>query len=119
MAPERRRYLRAHSRLTATITHVDTGKTRRALTRNVSEQGFCLITEGLLPSGTRLEVRLTFPDRDQPLVMQAEVVWSQPVGPPGKSYETPTAENGLRIVQIDPKDRVLLAQYAALYAPPE
>ena len=118
MGEERRQFIRATSRLTAFIKYVDTGKVRRALTKDVSAGGMCVITEELLSPGAKVEVELKLPDWDKPIICAAEVVWSRPMGEARKSYENPTAETGLRFVNLAPKDQVLLKQYAALNAPP-
>jgi len=47
-----------------------------------------------------------------------EVVWSQSVGAPRKSYETPTVEIGVRFVTINPKDQAALKQYTVMNALP-
>ena len=118
MQQERRQFIRIRSRLTTLIKHLDTGKVRRALTKDISAGGVCLVTEELLKPGTTLGLQMKLPDRETPIMFTAEVVWSLPVGEPGKSYENPTAETGLQFVSIDPKDQALLKQYAATNAPP-
>ena len=119
MGEEQRRFIRIHSRLMTFIKFPDTGKVRRALTRDVSAGGICLVTEELLKPGTPLEVELKLPDRDSPIRFTAEVMWSKPVGEPHKSYENPTAETGVRFVTIDPNDQKQLMLYAKVNAPPE
>lgn len=118
MGQEQRRFIRITNRLTAIFTVVKTGKTRRALTRDISAGGICVITEELLEPGTALEVALTLPDREAPITFLGEVAWSRPVGPAPKSYQNPTAETGIKFVSIDPKEQQLIMQYAKLNALP-
>ncbi|MBI4343421.1 MAG: PilZ domain-containing protein [Candidatus Omnitrophica bacterium] len=116
--PDRRRFIRAGARLTILLKDVATGKAWRVLTKNLSGGGLCVITDGLLMAGSAMEVELTLPDRDAPLVLSAEVSWSKIVAAARRSYESPRAESGLKFMQIDPKTRALLEQYAKLSAPP-
>ena len=118
MGEEQRRFIRIQSRLMTFIKHLDTGKVRRALTRDVSAAGVCLVTEELLTPGTRLGIEIKLPDREAPITFTGEVVWSKPIGGSGKSYENPTAETGVKFVAIDPKDQKLVMLYARINAPP-
>lgn len=115
---ERRQSIRASSRLVVIFKNLKTGKVRRALTKDISASGMRLITEELLESGTPLDIEVKLPDRDTPMAFTAEVIWSQPVGEPRKSYQNPTAETGVKFVRIDAKDQTLLNQYVKLSAPP-
>ncbi|MBI4003906.1 MAG: PilZ domain-containing protein [Candidatus Omnitrophica bacterium] len=119
MGGEQRRFIRITSRLTAIVKIVKTGKIKRALTRDVSAGGICVVTEEILEPGTALEVELKLPDREAPVRFLGEVAWSRPIGPTPKSYENPTEETGVKFISIDPNDRTLLMQYAKLNAPPK
>ena len=118
MDQERRQFIRLNTRLTVIFKNLKTGKVRRALTKDLSGAGMGLITEEILAPGTPLEMEIKLPDREAPITFQAEVVWSKPVGGPRKSYENPTAETGVKFVQVDPHDQKLLMLYARLNAPP-
>ena len=118
MPEEHRQFIRIPSRLTTVFKNLKTGKVRRALTKDVSGSGMCLITEELLEPGTQLEIEFTLPDRPAPITCRAQVMWSRPVGTPKKSYQSPTGETGVKVMQIDPKDQVALAQYVTFHAPP-
>ena len=119
MGEEQRRFIRIRSRLTVFIKYLDTGKVQRALTEDVSARGLCLVTETVLTPGTKLELELKLPDRDARITFTGEVMWSKPIGgKPLKSYELPTAETGVKFVNIDPNDEKLLMLYARLNAPP-
>ena len=118
MGQEQRRFIRVTSRLAAVVKIVKTGKVRRALTRDISAGGICVVTEELLEPGTALEVEVKLPDREAPITFLGEVSWSRPIGPPPKSYQTPTSEAGVKFVSIDPKEQDLIMLYAKLNAPP-
>jgi len=111
---ERRRASRVTTRLTAIYKNLNTGKVRRALTKDISSTGLCLITEELLEVGTLLGVEITLPDRHSPITFTAEVMRSQSMLGPRKSYENPTVETGIKFLGINPKDHAALKQYVTI-----
>ena len=120
MDQERRRSMRIPIRLMVVFRNLNSGKVQRTLTKDIGGDGMCLITEGALEPGTKLEVEIKLPDRDLPTTAVTEVMWSRSVVEPRKSYELPTAETGMKFVRIDQKDVALIMQYAMLNAlPPE
>lgn len=120
MGKERRQSIRLSTRLSATFKDLSTGAVQRALTKDISGSGVCLVTEEMLEAGTPLAIEVTLPDRDAPIKFLADVVWSMPMIDPQQPSSHPPAETGLRFVSIDPKDRTLIMQYAQLHAlPPE
>ena len=118
MQEERRRVIRVNMKLITFIKVLETGKVQRSLTKDLSGVGLRLVTEQPLSPGTPLEVEMKLPDREGPLTFTAEVVWSKPISEQRKSYEAPTAETGVKFVNVDPKILALIKQYAALNAPP-
>ena len=118
MGQERRRHIRAVSRLTTFIKVIETGRVVRGLTKDLSAVGICVALEGALEAGTPLEVEVALPDRPQPLRFLGEVVWTKVVERPrGKD---PRCELGVKFVSIDSNDQSSLMQYAMLNAlPPE
>lgn len=114
MDAEKRKYGRIRQRLTTLVKFLDTGKVRRALTKDISPGGVCVVMEGVLEPGTMLEVELRLPDRARPITFTASVVWNRPLETPTTSYEIPMTETGVTFVAIDPKERAFLAQYAAM-----
>lgn len=118
MSEERRDAVRSGMALVTFLKFLDSGKVQRALTRNISGVGICVVAEGVFQPGLQLGVEIKMPDRDVPIGFTGEVVWSQPVEESRKSYEQPKAEVGLKFVTIAPKDQALLRQYAMLYASP-
>ena len=118
MAEERRRFIRVSAKVLTFYKIVSTGKVRRVLTSNIGGGGLSFGTETLLEPGTRLEVEMKLPDREGPIMFTADVVWSRLIeGATGPLQDT-TAETGVRIVTIDPKDQKFLLQYAVVNAPP-
>ncbi|MBI2496286.1 MAG: PilZ domain-containing protein [Candidatus Omnitrophica bacterium] len=115
---ERRGEARVRQRLTVLFRALDGQRIGRALTKDIGADGVCLITEGVLEPGTQMELEVRFPDREQPITLAAEVVWSKLLDQPAKSYETPTAETGLKFVRIDPRDRSFIVQYVMLNTSP-
>ena len=117
MGDEQRRDSRVGTRLTAFLKDLKTGKVRRALTRDISAGGLCVMTEEVLEPGTVLGLEVTLPDRERPIVCQAVVVRSQFAEGSSES-RTGAIETGLQFVAIDPKERTLLQYYAKLNPPP-
>ncbi len=113
MREERRRYNRLKTQLLTFYTDTRSGKTHRALTKNIGAGGVCLLAEEYLTPGTRLNLELRLPDRSEAIRCQVEVIWSQPVGMGSAAYQN---EVGVEYIQIDSKQRTLLNQYAQINA---
>ena len=77
MGREQRRYIRLGVRLLTWVTFVSTGKTSRALTRDISSGGICVMMEGVIAFGTTLELELQLPDREASIRFIGEAVWSK------------------------------------------
>ena len=118
MQEDQRKFPRANMRLMAFIKFLETGKVRRVLTKDISGVGVCFVSNELLEPGTSLEMEVKLPDYDNPITFTAAVVWSRVTEPPAKSYQQPVVETGLKFVAINPKQRSLIVQYAALNAMP-
>ena len=116
---QRRQAVRVKLRLMVFMKCVGTRKVLRLLTKNISGTGMALVTEGMLEPDTKLELEITLPDRETPILCEARVVWSQPTGEPHKSYAAPPSETGVHFVNIAPKDQAQLLQYARLNAFPD
>jgi hypothetical protein len=118
MDAEQRQFIRVKERLLTFITFLTTGKVERALTRDIGAVGVCLMTETVLEPGTQLAVELHLPDRKGPISFMAEVRWSRPLGGTRDADASMAAETGLQFVRVDPKDRSMMMQHAALHALP-
>lgn len=117
MSDERRHAGRTPARIMTFMKFPKTGKVQRVLTKDISAVGLRIVTEGVLESGTTLEVEMTLPDGSPPIGFTVEVVWSQAIQEPRKSYEIPTAETGVKFVTIDPKQLSLIRQFVAFNTP--
>ena len=114
---ERRRSVRLRTRLNTVYKNLTTGRVQRALTKDVSGHGACLVTEDLLEAGTPLEIEIKLPDRAAPVTFLAEVVWSG-FQLEGGVQTGSRAEAGIRFVSIDSKDHALVMQFARFNALP-
>ena len=114
---ELRRSIRLRTRLTTIFKNLTTGRVQRALTKDVSGHGACLVTDDLLEEGTPLEVEIKLPDHPVPVVCLAEVVWSV-FQPETQGGRTSKAETGIRFVKVDSKEHARIMQYARFNALP-
>ncbi len=117
MPQEHRQFIRGTIRLLTFLKVLETGKVYRVLTKNLSGSGMLVAAEQALAPETKLEVEVALPDRSTPFRCQAAVVWSRPTG--GSAPGRPTgADVGIKFLNLDPKDQMLLKQYAAMGVPP-
>ena len=120
MSDERREFIRVREKLVTVVKQTATGKVHRALTRDLSGVGICLITNEPLESGAPLELELKLPELDRMIPFTGLVAWSKVIDEPRKRYEEPMREVGIRFVDIAPKDLALIKQHTAMNAvPPE
>ncbi len=121
MKPERRQFIRVRTRLTTFVTIMSTGRVQRALTRDIGGGGVCLLTETALGLGTEVKLEVQLPDREKPIACQAVVIWNRTIPPPADAPEgsKPALETGMSFLQIEPKEKALLTQYAHLNAVPD
>ena len=115
---ERRQFVRLDTRLEVTYTILPSEQAKTSLTKNISGGGICLFTEKELPSGTRLQVAMKLPDREQPVNFIAEVRWSEPYEVIGKTQRQRAVENGVRFVEIAPQDQDALMRHVILRLQP-
>lgn len=119
MGQEHRRNVRSPVRLMAFVKNTQTGKVQRWLTKNLSGTGLCLETTEHLERGTRLEIELKLPDCPAPFVLPGEVVWTSTTQPPEQGHGAAGIELGVLFVELSPKVKAMLNQYAVMNAPPE
>ena len=115
---ERRQFVRLDTRLNLSYKIVGTAKLGKSLTKDISGGGVRFLAEHALTPGTRLEVTLRLPERDEPVRFLGEIVWSKPRSSLGKSLHSDASEVGLRFVEIIPAERTLIMQHVGLYTPP-
>ena len=113
---ERREFIRLRTKLMTFVKEPKTGRVQRVLTKDIGGIGVCLVTQDVMEPGMTLEVELRLPDFDAPVTFTGAVVWSQRITEPGTGK--PLIETGVTFVQIDPKPRAIIMQYAALNAVP-
>ena len=118
MTEERRRDPRCTLRLNVSYAIQGTKKIGKALTTDISAGGARFVAEHRLEVGDRLELVLRLPERDEPVRCLADVRWTKPVQSTDKALQSSGAEIGVQFVELAPKDRALLAQYASFYGPP-
>ena len=117
MRSERRRFLRAASRLITWMTLPETGRVIRVLTLDVSAGGARFMTDRAIEVGTPLAIEIKMPDREATIRCTAEVVRSGPM--PDLTDESRTAaETAVKFVQIDPRDHAELTFYVKINLPP-
>lgn len=95
---------RRHQRFTASIS-VDytTGESFLfAYIDNISEMGIFVRSEDPAPVGTRLRLRFASPDGAEPLELDGEVVWINPVRVIG---DNPNPGMGVRFLELTPDQR--------------
>ncbi len=110
--PERRQFVRVDSRCQVTYTTL-AGIRQGGVTKNISVGGVCFSTAELLTPGTRLQVAMTLPPREQPVRFVGEVAWSEQYqvadGTPGQL----PVDVGIRFIEIAQADRDAVTQYVA------
>ena len=116
---DRRRARRVELRWTLSYRIDGTQRSGTSLVKNFSAEGVRFVAEHPLEPGARLEVTLSLPDRREPIRFVGEVVWSAVSHAGDRAVAHGSHEVGVQFVQIDPKERALLMQYAMLYGPPE
>lgn len=114
-----RKFVRAGTRLNLSYTIAGTKKLGKALTMDVGGGGVRFTAEHPLAQGDRLEIALRLPEREEPIRFVAEVVWSRTSKVrTDKTLGAMGSEVGVRIVEIDPKERALLMQYTSIFGFP-
>ena len=115
---ERRRFVRLDTRLEVNYTVLPSGSPRQTVSKDISGGGICLFADRLLPIGTRLQVGMKLPGREQPVNFTADVVWSEQYEVIGKTQRDRAVEIGVRFVEIAPQDREAVMQHVILSLKP-
>ncbi|MBI4598255.1 MAG: PilZ domain-containing protein [Candidatus Omnitrophica bacterium] len=111
---ERRKFVRLDTRLEISVTEVPGAPARKAVSKNLSGGGLCLVTEKEAPPGTQLQVAMKLPEQEQPVTFTAQVVWCEPYEIIGKGHRHRGVEMGARFVDISPKDYQAILQHVIL-----
>ena len=72
-----------------------------ALSRNVSAEGLCFVSDRKLEKGNILHLEVYLPKAANPIPMKGEVRWSQPL--PDGEKDAPQFMTGVRLTRIDSK----------------
>jgi uncharacterized protein (TIGR02266 family) len=114
---EKRRHFRGNARAGRRVeltyraldpAAVASGRTVRAVTRNIGVGGAFIATAEPEAVGTRLEVELEIPTSDQKIPLQAEVRWV--VEPEDDRHD---AGMGVRFLDVDVETLVRMSEYFA------
>jgi len=116
---ERRRFVQLDTRLEVTYTLLPSGKAQRTVTKNICGDGVCLFLEQVVPEGTRLQVAMTLPGREEPVHFTAEVTWCESYEMIGKAERKRVVEAGVQFIEISPKDQEAVMQHVILQLQPK
>ena len=115
---ERRRFVRLDTRLEIAYTVLPAERAKQGATKNVSGGGICLFSDKELAPGTRLQIAMKLPDREQPAHFVAEVIWSEAYEVIGKTERQRAVENGVRFIEISPQDQDAIMRHVILTLQP-
>ncbi len=115
---ERRRFVRLDTRLRTTYTVIPSNEIRHTITKDIGGGGICLFVEEILASGTRLEVALQLPSREEPILFTGEVAWSEQYEVIGKEQRQQSVEVGIRFIEIATQDQEAIMQHVILSMKP-
>ena len=116
---ERRQFVRLDTRLDITYTVLPSGRVQQTAAKNVSGDGVCLFLKQSVPQGTRLQVGMKLPGRQEPAHFTAEVIWCETYEMIGKTERQRAVEAGVRFVEISPADREAIMQHVILQLQPD
>ena len=115
---ERRRFVRLDTRLEVEYTVLPTGSPRVTVSKDIGGGGICLFADRVLPVGTKLQIAMRLPGRDQPAQFTGEVMWSEPYEVIGRAQRETGVEVGVQFVDISPQDREAILQHVILSMKP-
>ena len=115
---ERRRFVRLDTYLDVTYNVLPGSPAHYSVMKDVGAGGFCLVTENVLKAGTRLQIALKLPEREQPVACLGEVAWSEGYEISTKTGTRRAVETGVRFVEITPEDREALMRHVILKLQP-
>jgi len=111
---ERRKYIRFESQ-TEIHFHIrerseeeSSRKRISGITKNLSIQGVCFVSDKELQAGTVITLEVNLPTQEEPLLLEGEVRWSQISENQGEEgmYET-----GVKLFTVDKTDEVRFISY--------
>ena len=111
---ERREFVRLDTRMDVAYSVLSSQQPTRVVTKNISGGGICFFSDRVLRPGTRLQVTMKLPDREEPLRFMAEVAWSEQYEMIGKAQRQRSVEVGVQLLDISPQDRDAIMQHVIL-----
>ena len=108
---ERRKFPRIPATVAVSYRSVFLTDPTPSITRDVGGGGLRFFTAASLEPGTVLKLDIQLPQRQQPVRVTAEVLWSRPVAPSTKDPGTLPFETAVVFATISEADRALLLQY--------
>ncbi len=91
---------RVEAGVTVRYRLVDSPLVSNAEMLNLSKGGMCLVTASKLKAGATLRVEIPLPHTSELFAIQAEVVWSQPVGEETNADGKPIIRTGLKFLPM-------------------
>jgi len=115
---ERRHFVRLDTRLEINYSVLPSGGSQHSSTKNISKGGICLFAEQPMVPGTRLQVAMILPGREQPVNFTADVVWCEQYEVISKTERRRSVELGVQFVEISPQDQDAVMQHIILRLQP-
>jgi c-di-GMP-binding flagellar brake protein YcgR len=113
MMEERREYPRRQTALHATVRTMNSVAAARALTRDVSAGGTCLVAHTRISPGSVFQSELTVPGHHRPVSFTGQVVWIEPlVRFSDVTPQTQVFELGCRFLDISPDAQAAIVQHS-------
>ena len=111
---ERRKYIRfeaqteIHFHISERSEEESTRKRISGITKNLSIQGVCFVSDKELEAGAVITLEVNLPTQEEPLLLEGEVRWSQVSENQGEEgmYET-----GVKLFTVDKADEVKFISY--------
>lgn len=113
---EQRKFVRLDTTLPVTYRTLPASEPQRSSTKNISGGGICVFVEESLAPKTLIEVEITLPERQGPIVFTGEIVWCEQFQVVGK--EPHSIQAGVRFVSISPDDQQAILQHVILSLQP-
>ena len=115
---ERRRFVRLDTRLPVAYRLLPSAQPEATVTSDIGGGGVCLFLSEPLRPGTRLQVEIKPPDREQPIRFTAEVVWCEEYETISKTRRDRSIEAGVKFIQIEDDDQQAILSHVILSLKP-
>ena len=116
---ERRKFVRLDTRLDVSYTELPQTAVQHTRTKDIGGGGICLFAEKAMTPGTRLQVSMKLPDREEMVHFTAEVVWSEEYEVIGKTQRQRAVEVGVRFLEVAPQDQEAIMRHVILMLQPQ